>query len=470
MPPRLKRVSDVALSVLAGLGVLCIVVTLAGLVLGVRPLVFTSGSMSPNIEAGDLAFAKPVGAADLEIGDVVSVPVEDSRVTHRITAIEHDGDRAVLTLQGDANAVEDADTYPVTSADRVFFHVPWAGHVLARLSGTLGAFLGGMLAAALLYLILRPRRHTREAGKRVARDSGRGAVVLVVGLLAVPVLATTVRVVPTVAAWTDEAVAPSGELHAHVVQAQGSPSCTNEGGVLGVLGYARIAWPHVDPRYEYAWTAVRTSTGAPLNSGVVTPSGSAGSSVTLDVRIGLLNLGLGGQDVDIRVTSRLKAHPTWQARSRTVTRVRTIQLLLGLGVQCGPTDKAGPVIGFTAPTDGVNADAPGYRDVVRNACGERRPGCGTVTSPHGIQAMGYRMKRVRSDTTRYFYASSAIGGIWNSNTSFHPMDVADGRWSFSGLITTAYFDRPGRMDYTLEVRAVDNLGNVTTRSIDFTLN
>lgn len=131
MRRRLQQIGNIALTAMAAIGALCVLLTLAGLLFGVRPLVFTSGSMSPSIEAGDLAFARAVDAADLEVGDVVSISVEGSRVTHRIADLERDGDRAVLTLRGDANAVDDADTRSMTSADRVFLRVPGLGHAVS---------------------------------------------------------------------------------------------------------------------------------------------------------------------------------------------------------------------------------------------------------------------------------------------------------------------------------------------------
>lgn len=462
----LARGANVALSVLAGLGVLCVVVTLAGLLFDVRPLVFTSGSMSPTIDTGALGLSRPADAADLEVGDVVSVTADDSRVTHRITDIEVEGDEARLVLKGDGNTVEDAEPYTVTSADRVFFHVPMAGYVVNALSGPVGIFLGGMLAAGLLYLVFRPTRR-EEQGPDHSRQH---AVVLVLALVGLPAALGLGRAETTWAAWADPASATSGGFAAHTVASQARPSCSNEGGVIGLLGYARLTWAHVDARYEYAWTAVDVGNGNQVGSGVVTPTGGAGSTVTLDIRIGLLNLGLGGRQVDITIRSRLKGATTWQSGAVTVNRVRTEQVVLGINVRCGATDDVGPTIGFTAPTNGITADAGDYRGVVRSACGSNRPACGRVSDESGVQSVSYQMKRVMGSSTEYFYASTGGGGIWNSDASFYAMDLADGVWSVDGIITTAYFDWNRTMSFTLTVRAVDGRGNQSSASINFTLN
>lgn len=144
----------------AALGVMCLLWALVVAVFGLVPLVFTSDSMSPQISAGDLAFAKSVPARDLAVGDVVSV--ENSRgvrITHRIVTIEDAEQGAALTLQGDANENPDDETYLVASADRVLFSVPKAGYVVSAVSSPWGMFAGGIIVAVVLVMAFRPRVH-----------------------------------------------------------------------------------------------------------------------------------------------------------------------------------------------------------------------------------------------------------------------------------------------------------------------
>ncbi|MDT0348104.1 S24/S26 family peptidase [Pseudonocardia charpentierae] len=81
---RLLRVlREVALTVGAVVGTLCLVFTLLSATVGVRPLVFISGSMAPAIETGDLAVTRPAELARLARGDVVSVfDARGVRITH----------------------------------------------------------------------------------------------------------------------------------------------------------------------------------------------------------------------------------------------------------------------------------------------------------------------------------------------------------------------------------------------------
>lgn len=86
-------------------------------ILGLRPMLVTSGSMSPLIRTGDVVLVGDHDAADLAPGTVVTFhdASRDGRlVTHRIDAV---GDDGTYTTRGDANAAPDAR--PVRPADIV---------------------------------------------------------------------------------------------------------------------------------------------------------------------------------------------------------------------------------------------------------------------------------------------------------------------------------------------------------------
>jgi signal peptidase I len=323
LPPA-RRVADAALTLVAVLGSLCLVVTVLAAVWGVRPLVFRSGSMSPAITTGALAFAHPVDAADLEVGDVVSVPKGDTRVTHRIAAISPDGDAAMLVLRGDANPVVDPEPYRVTTADRVVFAVPKAGRVVAWLSGPVGPLLGGMVAAGLLWVLLRPTH--RPSGRRVAGRATATVVVLVAAGVAVPLAAGGPGLTSTWAAWTDQASA-TGSASGHTLASQAAPDCNNVGNI------ARLTWSHVDVLYQYAWE-LRTTGGAVVSSGVV-PGGAqaTGSTVTLDLGTGLIGT---NANYNVVVRARLVGTPTWVAATTTTTPVRRASIIIiGTSMRCG---------------------------------------------------------------------------------------------------------------------------------------
>lgn len=160
-----SRGKEIALDVAAIAGLICIIATLASLVFGIKPLVFRSGSMSPEISTGALAFAKTVPAAELAVGDVVSVYNDQGvRITHRVDSLASTGEEEVVaTLKGDANNAPDRLPYTIIEADRVFFHIGGLGYIVAWLSSPLATFLGGGLVGAVLVIAFGKSKDRRLA-------------------------------------------------------------------------------------------------------------------------------------------------------------------------------------------------------------------------------------------------------------------------------------------------------------------
>lgn len=190
-------------------GALCVASFLAGWLFNVTPLVFSSGSMSPAYEAGALGVAHEVPAADVKVGDVVSVVnAEGNRVTHRVVHAVPSGDAVALTLQGDTNDSPDAETYYVTGADRVAFGVPYAGHVLSAASSPFGLLVMALLVLASLVL-----GFGRRASDAPRESGNRSRVLVPAGLASVIALGGVIGVTGgapwafTSAVWTDTSTA-----------------------------------------------------------------------------------------------------------------------------------------------------------------------------------------------------------------------------------------------------------------------
>lgn len=157
------RAWSLALTLSAVIGTLCFVGTLAAPLLGIRPLIFTSGSMAPAIPTGSLAFARDVPAEDLKVGDVVTVPLHGSFVTHRIVGVTQGVGTATLVLRGDGNEVSDADAYVVSSAPRTFFSVPRLGTFVAWFSRAPGVYVLAAWVALVLSTMRRGAPRTQKA-------------------------------------------------------------------------------------------------------------------------------------------------------------------------------------------------------------------------------------------------------------------------------------------------------------------
>ncbi|MGO1973243.1 MAG: signal peptidase I [Propionibacteriaceae bacterium] len=275
---------EIALTTGAVLGLVCILAAVAGVALGVQPLIFRSGSMAPEIETGALGLARSVPAAEVVPGDVVSVHGADGvRITHRVVSSEPAGEQTSLVLKGDANEVADAEPYVTDRVDRVLFAVNKAGYVVSWLSSTPAVFVGGALVGALLVYAFDPRGRRRaadegpdrpESGTPAAASDEEGTdgvdpegperdveqtavqrsrpagVVLAVGAMALLAVLVLLPVGSTRAAFTDQATATGGTLSTLTVPAPGTLRCQT----LGLAG-ARFSWSgSTTQRYEITFT------------------------------------------------------------------------------------------------------------------------------------------------------------------------------------------------------------------------
>lgn len=150
---------------LAGRGLAVAVVVAAGAALllgvlvprvaGATPYTVTTSSMEPALGVGTLVVVRPVAAASVTTGDIVTYQLrsgEPTVVTHRVVGVGTTvgGDRTFVT-RGDANEV--ADPRPVRAVQvrgTVWYAVPWLGHLSGLLPGQQRQVLGTVLAAGLL--------------------------------------------------------------------------------------------------------------------------------------------------------------------------------------------------------------------------------------------------------------------------------------------------------------------------------
>lgn len=167
-PERPRRVRDALLASLGVLGALTLIWLAVSAILSLSIIVFITGSMSPTMPTGAAAVVQRVAAADLEVGDVVTVLKEDGEtpVTHRIVEIDDVTGRPSareLTLRGDANSFVDSTHYIVEEAPRVLVSAPHVGWAIIwakspAVSIALAVGLAVTIAWALWPSASRPRR------------------------------------------------------------------------------------------------------------------------------------------------------------------------------------------------------------------------------------------------------------------------------------------------------------------------
>ena len=125
------RIRSAILTIAALVGAFCILVFGASLAFGLKPQIVVSGSMEPTIPTGALLMAKEVSAAEVAVGDIVTVqrPNDAGLVTHRVTSIEQQFKNWEITMRGDANAADDPQPYTVRTVGKIVATVPGAGYV-----------------------------------------------------------------------------------------------------------------------------------------------------------------------------------------------------------------------------------------------------------------------------------------------------------------------------------------------------
>ncbi|MEX2459229.1 MAG: signal peptidase I [Actinomycetota bacterium] len=134
---RARRWLDVAALVLSLASGALLAVVVAGLAIGLRPLVDRSDSMAPAIRAGDVVVVRMVEPARVARGDVVTFR-DPSRqgdlVTHRVVRMRREGGAYAFVTRGDANTGVERWAIPVDGRlGRLALRVPNAGYAVAWL-------------------------------------------------------------------------------------------------------------------------------------------------------------------------------------------------------------------------------------------------------------------------------------------------------------------------------------------------
>ncbi len=153
-----RRVTDAAIVTL-------VLVVLIGLFLGRgvaltgRDTLIVGGrSMEPTIPVGAAVIVEPVTAAQLRIGDIVTIRVDGgpSFVTHRIVGLSSRDGQPYVETRGDAESTPDPATSPASSiVGRVGWSIPLAGYLLALLSLPMGiVFAIGLGVTIVLLAVL----------------------------------------------------------------------------------------------------------------------------------------------------------------------------------------------------------------------------------------------------------------------------------------------------------------------------
>ena len=130
----LRTITRTAVTLLAGVAVVCVLAYAVLLLAGFKPVEVYSGSMVPTLRVGSIAFDRPVAGSSVRVGDVITFQDPYTRgrlVTHRVIRIFHTAHGLAYRTKGDANPTRDPWTIRLHgTVGRVSFRVPYAGYAL----------------------------------------------------------------------------------------------------------------------------------------------------------------------------------------------------------------------------------------------------------------------------------------------------------------------------------------------------
>ena len=288
---------EAALWLAAAIGTVCLLAAFAGIAFGMTPLIFRSGSMSPGIPTGSLGISVSTPAADLAVGDIVSVVWSgDIRVTHRITGIEAaDAGAVTLTTRGDANDDVDLQKVTVLTADRLVWSTPGLGYAFQEVTKPQWVFGLGVVVGVLVILVFRGSRPTELAARRAVvaespprhaqnrsphghRRHGRAGTAGVAAIATLALVASAIApgVTGTLASFNNSGAA-TGSFATGTLQPPTGLTCSITGPALGAktinLAWTAPATGVTPTSYLVSW--------APLAVGTPGSTTSATTSVAL---------------------------------------------------------------------------------------------------------------------------------------------------------------------------------------------
>ena len=171
------RTGRVALGVAGAALVLLGMIAALPVFLGMERVAMADDAMGPALPRGSYVLLRPVSAAELEVGDLVSFrdPVDDGSVIRRVTGTSG----GWLRLDGDAAGTE-ATTMRAVRVRQVVSHTPWVGYPLLVLGAWPAPYLlvgvtGAVVLAALQISGGRRRRSVvpqpRDASTAIPRQA-----------------------------------------------------------------------------------------------------------------------------------------------------------------------------------------------------------------------------------------------------------------------------------------------------------
>lgn len=157
MKATLKKIWNIASTVLVVLMVLCAVFLMGSRLMGYRVFTVISGSMEPQYSVGDLIYVKAVDVNTIQVGDPITFVLNEDLVvaTHRVVEIDAENQR--FYTKGDANEIVDNEPVHFNNVIGVpQFSIPKLGYVSDFIQNPPGMYITLAVGSVLIILVFLP--------------------------------------------------------------------------------------------------------------------------------------------------------------------------------------------------------------------------------------------------------------------------------------------------------------------------
>ena len=175
----IKKIWNVASTILVALVVLLALLLVGARVVGLQVFVVLSGSMEPTYHTGSLIYVKKVDPYTIQEGQPITFMMSETTVaTHRVVGIvpdEEDPTVIRFRTKGDANDAEDGGLVHYKNViGRPVFSIPYLGYVADYIQHPPGRYVAISAGAVLLLLVFLPDVFSEDPDKKKKAEAEDG--------------------------------------------------------------------------------------------------------------------------------------------------------------------------------------------------------------------------------------------------------------------------------------------------------
>ena len=175
----IKKIWNVASSILVALVVLLALLLVGARLVGLQVFVVLSGSMEPTYHTGSLIYVKKVDPYTIQEGQPITFMMSETTVaTHRVVGIvpdEEDPTVIRFRTKGDANDAEDGGLVHYKNViGRPVFSIPYLGYVADYIQHPPGRYVALSAGAVLLLLVFLPDVFSEDPDKKKKAEAEDG--------------------------------------------------------------------------------------------------------------------------------------------------------------------------------------------------------------------------------------------------------------------------------------------------------